>query len=121
MSDQNLKRKRGDNSNDSDNSMNVKLQNMKNIKKALDIEAKNAKDNFLQEGISGLKKQRYYWNSSKAVRDQEDNIARAELESVGAETYNPKRQIRLTHKNANKGGKSKKNRSNKNKKSRRSK
>lgn len=121
MSDQNLgkrKRKRGDNSDDSNER---KLQNMKNIKKALDIEAKNAKDNFLQEGISGLKKQRYYWNSSKAVRDQEDNIARAELESVGAETYNPKRQIRLTHKNANKGGKSKKNRSNKNKKSRRSK
>lgn len=108
MSDQNL----GD-------SMNVKLQNMKNIKKALKIEDKERQGNFLQEGIAGLEEQLNYWNSSKAVRNQKDNIARAELESVGAETYNPKRQIRLTHKNANKGGKSKKNRSNKNKKSRR--
>ena len=110
MSDQNL----GD-------SNERKLQNMGNIKKALDIEAKNAKYNFLKEGIAGLEEQLNYWNSSKYVRDKNDSIARAELESVGAETYNPKRQIRLTHKNANKGGKSKKNRSNKNKKSRRSK
>lgn len=115
--------------------MEEKLQNMKNIREALKIEAANEQGNIIKHAISGLKAKREYLNTLKTLKteeerskfiNQQDDIARAELQAVGAETYNPKRPIKLTYnqnkKSKNNGGKKQrtnKNKKNKNKKSRR--
>ena len=98
-------------------SNDFRLQNMRNIKDALDAETAANRGTFINEGIAGLEEQKKYQKSNEKQRNAYDNVERDLLSSANIDTYN--RPIRLTM--TTKGGKRKTKRRNSNKKRRHSK
>ena len=93
-------------------SNDFRLQNMRNIKDALDAETAANRGTFINEGIAGLEEQKKYQKSNEKQRNAYDNVERDLLSSANIDTYN--RPIRLTM--TTKGGKRKTKRRNSNKK-----